>query len=111
MNSTLSENHVNRLESLFENTFTRLCCLATDDKFEWDIEPNEQEEKRENLESRERNESKDEPEENKAGILEVLKNFNFYFALIAYGFWALRLQSMVAWLSGGWPEWVVGGLV
>lgn len=29
-----------------------------------------------------------------------------YLALFAYGFFLLRLTTMVSWLSGGWPEWI-----
>ena len=103
---------VNWWESLLENTFTRFCCSSNGKKFDWDLEPVKP------LETNEKQPAKTDErklengeKEKRHGILDVLKNLNFYLGLIAYGFFVLRLQSMVAWLSGGWPEWVVGGMV
>ena len=43
----------------------------------------------------------------KSSIKDVLKDANFWMVLVAHGLFVLRLQTFVAWLSGGWPEWVV----
>ena len=44
---------------------------------------------------------------NRPGIKDVATDINFYMVLVAYGIFVLRIQTFIAWLSGGWPEWVV----
>jgi hypothetical protein len=39
-------------------------------------------------------------------LLKILKSVKIYLLFIGYGFFMLRLQSQIAWMSGGWPEWV-----
>jgi len=39
----------------------------------------------------------------------LFSNINLYLTFVAYGFFILRLQTVISWLSGGWPEWVATG--
>ncbi|CBY32290.1 unnamed protein product [Oikopleura dioica] len=41
--------------------------------------------------------------------LKIFKSLKIYLLFIGYGFFMLRLQSQIAWMSGGWPEWVKRG--
>jgi hypothetical protein len=39
-------------------------------------------------------------------LFKVLSGPNFYLVLLAYGVFVLRIQTFIAWLSSGWPEWI-----
>ena len=38
--------------------------------------------------------------------LAIFKDVKIYLLFVGYGVFMLRIQSSIAWMSGGWPEWV-----